>query len=55
MFKAVTKNPILWTDGYKLCHKDQYPDLTSWVYETWTPRMSRIPGIKHDFKVLWLK
>ena len=47
MFKAVTKNPILWTDGYKLCHKDQYPDLTSWVYETWTPRMSRIPGIKH--------
>lgn len=47
MFKPVSKNPILWTDGYKLCHKDQYPDLTTWVYETWTPRMSRIPGVKH--------
>lgn len=47
MFKPVSKNPILWTDGYKLCHKDQYPDKTSWVYETWTPRMSRIKDIKH--------
>ncbi|MGQ8870125.1 nicotinate phosphoribosyltransferase [Myroides sp. TSA_177.3] len=47
MFKPVSKNPILWTDGYKLCHKDQYPALTSWVYETWTPRMSRIAGVKH--------
>lgn len=47
MFKSVSKNPILWTDGYKLCHKDQYPANTSWVYETWTPRMSRIDGVNH--------
>jgi len=40
-------NPILWTDGYKLCHKDQYPQGTQWVYETWTPRMSRINDITH--------
>lgn len=47
MNKSINKNPILWTDGYKLCHKDQYPAKTNWVYETWTPRMSRIDGIKH--------
>ncbi|QIH35057.1 nicotinate phosphoribosyltransferase [Sphingobacterium sp. DR205] len=47
MFRAMSKNPILWTDGYKLCHKDQYPAHTAWVYETWTPRMSRIPGVSH--------
>lgn len=47
MFKSINKNPILWTDGYKLCHKDQYPANTSWVYETWTPRMSRIEGVSH--------
>lgn len=47
MFEAMSKNPILWTDGYKLCHKDQYPVNTNWVYETWTPRMSRVEGIKH--------
>ena len=47
MFKSMNRNPILWTDGYKLCHKDQYPDNTNWVYETWTPRMSRIEGVTH--------
>lgn len=47
MFKPLSKNPILWTDGYKLCHKDQYPTNTTWVYETWTPRMSRIDGVNH--------
>lgn len=47
MYNTLSKNPILWTDGYKLCHKDQYPALTTWVYETWTPRMSRIKGINH--------
>ena len=47
MFNPISKNPILWTDGYKLCHKDQYPAKTNWVYETWTPRMSRIQGIAH--------
>lgn len=47
MYTEMSKNPILWTDGYKLCHKDQYPAGTQWVYETWTPRMSRINGINH--------
>jgi len=47
MFNPISKNPILWTDGYKLCHKDQYPEKTNWVYETWTPRMSRIEGVTH--------
>jgi len=47
MYNATSKNPILWTDGYKLCHKDQYPAKTSWIYETWTPRMSRLEGLSH--------
>jgi len=47
MFKEMTKNPALLTDGYKICHKEQYPDGISWVYETWTARMSRIPGVTH--------
>jgi len=47
MKKSKIKNPILWTDGYKLCHMDQYPKGTSWVYETWTPRMSRVDGVSH--------
>jgi nicotinamide phosphoribosyltransferase len=47
MFEKLNKNPILWTDGYKLCHKDQYPEGTEFVYQTWTPRMSRIQGINH--------
>lgn len=45
--KNTLYNPIFLTDGYKLCHKDQYPKGTEWVYETWTPRMSRIEGINH--------
>ena len=45
--KETLYNPIFWTDGYKLCHKDQYPSGTEWVYETWTPRMSRIEGVNH--------
>lgn len=40
-------NPIFWTDGYKLCHHGQYPAKTEWVYESWTPRMSRIEGVNH--------
>ena len=43
----MNRNPILWTDGYKLCHKDQYPEGVNRVYETWTPRMSRIEGVTH--------
>lgn len=40
-------NPALVTDGYKLCHKDQYPEGMEWTYETWTPRKSRIDGVTH--------
>ncbi len=25
MFKQMIENPALLTDGYKFCHKDQYP------------------------------
>lgn len=45
--KTMLQNPILLTDGYKLCHIDQYPAGVEHVYETWTPRMSRIEGITH--------
>lgn len=47
MFKEMTKNPALRTDGYKFCHKDQYPEGLEWTYETWTPRKSRIEGVDH--------
>ena len=39
-------NPLLYTDGYKLDHRRQYPDNTTLVYANWTPRKSRIPGIE---------
>lgn len=29
---------ILFTDGYKLDHRRQYPDGTQYVYSNWTPR-----------------
>lgn len=38
-------NPLLLTDGYKLGHKEQYPNGTTFVYSNWTPRKSRIAGI----------
>lgn len=38
-------NPLLLTDGYKLGHKDQYPQGTTKVYSNWTPRKSRIDDI----------
>ncbi|MFC5046582.1 nicotinate phosphoribosyltransferase [Aquimarina hainanensis] len=38
-------NPLLLTDGYKLGHKDQYPEKTTLVYSNWTPRKSRIEGV----------
>ncbi|WP_420571038.1 nicotinate phosphoribosyltransferase [Kordia sp.] len=38
-------NPLLLTDGYKLGHKEQYPQGTTKVYSNWTPRKSRINGI----------
>lgn len=38
-------NPLLYTDGYKIDHRRQYPKGTSLVYSNWTPRKSRIEGI----------
>ncbi|KAA1243485.1 nicotinate phosphoribosyltransferase [Aquimarina sp. RZ0] len=38
-------NPLLLTDGYKLGHREQYPEGTTLVYSNWTPRKSRIDGI----------
>lgn len=40
-------NPLLYTDGYKVDHKRQYPEGTSLVYSNWTPRKSRIKGIEN--------
>ena len=36
---------MLIADFYKLAHREQYPAGTEIVYSTWTPRISRIPGI----------
>ncbi|NER16629.1 nicotinate phosphoribosyltransferase [Spongiivirga citrea] len=38
-------NPLLLTDGYKLGHKEQYPEGTTLVYSNWTPRKSRMKGV----------
>ncbi|TCI95085.1 nicotinate phosphoribosyltransferase [Tenacibaculum sp. M341] len=38
-------NPLLYTDGYKVDHRRQYPDNTTLVYSNWTPRKSRIAGV----------
>ncbi|MEM6814281.1 MAG: nicotinate phosphoribosyltransferase [Bacteroidota bacterium] len=38
-------NPLLFTDGYKVDHRRQYPENTTLVYSNWTPRKSRIKGI----------
>lgn len=39
-------NPLLYTDGYKVDHRRQYPNNTTLVYSNWTPRKSRIKGIE---------
>jgi len=39
-------NPLLYTDGYKVDHRRQYPNQTTLVYSNWTPRKSRIEGIE---------
>lgn len=39
-------NPLLYTDGYKVDHRRQYPIGTTLVYSNWTPRKSRIEGIE---------
>jgi nicotinamide phosphoribosyltransferase len=38
-----TINPLLYTDGYKLDHRRQYPEKTTRVYSNWTARSGRIP------------
>ncbi|AIM60530.1 nicotinate phosphoribosyltransferase [Cellulophaga geojensis KL-A] len=38
-------NPLLYTDGYKVDHRRQYPEGTTLVYSNWTPRKSRIDAI----------
>lgn len=40
-------NPIQAIDAYKLDHRRQYPPGTRRVYSNFTPRSSRIPGVKH--------
>ncbi len=47
MFNEMIENPAVLTDGYKFCHKDQYPEGLEWTYETWTPRKSRIDNVDH--------
>jgi nicotinamide phosphoribosyltransferase len=37
---------ITLADGYKLCHKPQYPQGTTSVYSNWTARSSRVEGQK---------
>jgi nicotinamide phosphoribosyltransferase len=39
-------NPLLYTDGYKVDHRRQYPDNTTLVYSNWTPRKSRVEGVE---------
>ncbi len=38
-------NSLHLSDGYKVDHRNQYPEGTELVYSNWTPRKSRIPGI----------
>jgi nicotinamide phosphoribosyltransferase len=44
-------NPITLIDGYKVSHRQQYPEGTEFVYSNWTPRGSRIDGIDHVVNV----
>jgi len=39
-------NTLNLADGYKVDHRNQYPDNTTMVYSNWTPRKSRIEGIE---------
>ncbi|MGD1957592.1 MAG: nicotinate phosphoribosyltransferase [Fulvivirga sp.] len=38
-------NTLNLADGYKVDHRNQYPEGTELVYSNWTPRKSRIPGV----------
>jgi nicotinamide phosphoribosyltransferase len=40
-------SPIHLSDGYKVDHRNQYPDGTTLVYANLTPRKSRMPGVEH--------
>lgn len=40
-------NPLNFADGYKIGHKQQYPQGTELVYSNWTPRGSRIKDVNH--------
>lgn len=37
--------PTLLCDFYKISHRELYPPGTETIYSTWTPRMTRLPGI----------
>ncbi|MEM8894393.1 MAG: nicotinate phosphoribosyltransferase [Bacteroidota bacterium] len=38
-------NTLNLADGYKVDHRNQYPEGTELVYSNWTPRKSRMPGV----------
>jgi nicotinamide phosphoribosyltransferase len=38
-------NPILYIDGYKADHRNQYPKGTNRIVSNFTPRSSRLPGV----------
>jgi nicotinamide phosphoribosyltransferase len=40
-------SPIHLSDGYKVDHRNQYPDGTTLVYANLTPRKSRMPGVEY--------
>jgi nicotinic acid phosphoribosyltransferase len=43
-------NSMILADFYKLSHRLMYPTNTQAVYSTWTPRTSRIDGVKKSQK-----
>ena len=45
--EELVRNPFLDTDHYKFIHHMMFPKETTWLYHTWTPRMSRINGCEH--------
>lgn len=49
MNKHVMQMPLL-CDFYKISHRAMYPVGTEYVYSTWTPRSSRMDGVK---EVVW--
>ena len=38
-------NTLHLSDGYKVDHRNQYPEGTELVYSNWTPRKSRVKGV----------